>query len=154
MITTDMECLNRIKYYHIAHRHIQSNTTLVYESQTILWFLEVPMYYYFRFTYYSTLVMCTFGIVKFLDRGPTRCLATEGWLNYVGYLCALFSVFYHLRTKSLGLGSDGVILDTVLSTFGVCKSNETLRLDYLRHLSIPGKFLSNNFVKSNFICQY
>ena len=154
MITTDIECLNRTKYYHLADDHIgsiHSNTTLVHESQTILWFLEVPMYYYFRFTYYTTLATCTFGIVKFLDRGPTRCLAPEGCLNYVGYICALFSVFYHLRTKSLGLGSDGTILDTVLSTFGYCNSNQTLRHDYSRHLHISGKFMTNNLAKSSFI---
>ena len=29
-------------------------------------FFEVPMYHYFRFNYYCTLISCTFGIVKFL----------------------------------------------------------------------------------------
>ena len=90
------------------------------ESHVVAFFLEIPMYYWFRFSYYMTLVSCTFGVVKFLDVGPVRCLVKEGWLNYVGYTCAALSAYISLEKKALGLGSDGVILDTLLTTLRYC----------------------------------
>ena len=83
-------------------------------------FFEVPMYHYFRFNYYCTLISCTFGIVKFLELGPTRCLAEKGWLSAVGYTLAWVSVFHSLIGKANGLGTDGVILNTVLTNLGYC----------------------------------
>ena len=90
------------------------------QSHVLLFFLEIPQYYYFRFTYYMTLTSCVFGIVKFLDVGPTRFLAHNGWINFVQYVCACISVFIALEKKALGLGSDGLILDKLLMHFTNC----------------------------------
>ena len=40
--------------------------------------LKIPMYYYFRMTYYTTLVACGSGIANFLGSGPTRILPKIG----------------------------------------------------------------------------
>ena len=80
--------------------------------------IHIPLYYSFRFTYYLTLLSCTFGILKFLDVGPTRILERDGWRNYVGFGIAFWSVLNSLHTKSLGLGVGGAIIHTVTDTFG------------------------------------
>ena len=90
------------------------------ETKTIFGTVHLPMYYYFRVNYYTTLLSCTMGIVKFLDVGPTKILPTQGWRNYVFYALAVLSVFTSLHTKALGLGQDGVLMDTILSSFGIC----------------------------------
>ena len=95
------------------------------QSHVLLFFLEIPQYYYFRFTYYMTLTSCVFGIVKFLDVGPTRFLAHNGWINFVQYVCACISVFIALEKKALGLGSDGLILDKLLMHFTNCTVDQT-----------------------------
>ena len=96
------------------------------ESHVIAFLFEVPQYYYFRFTYYMTLTSCVLGIVKFLDVGPTRILAVKGWSNYVGYVCAILSVFISLEKKALGLGSDGKILNTILMSVTNCTPDSEL----------------------------
>ena len=76
----------------------------------ILGIFKVPMYTLFRNSYYLTIFSCTFGILRFLDIGPTRILARDGWRNYVGYGIAFLSVLHSVHTKALGLGADGTIL--------------------------------------------
>ena len=70
------------------------------ETKTIFGTVHLPMYYYFRVNYYTTLLSCTMGIVKFLDVGPTKILPTQGWRNYVFYALAVLSVFTSLHTRT------------------------------------------------------
>ena len=99
------------------------NHNFMGESNVVAFFLEVPQYYWFRFTYYTTLISCAFGVVKFLDVGPTRCLVPEGWLNYIGYTCSCVSVYIALEKKALGLGTDGIILNSLLKTLNFCNQS-------------------------------
>lgn len=82
---------------------------------------HVSMYYWFRLTYYTTFLGCIFGIVRFLDLGPTRILSTSFWTNIFGYLLAIFSVAQSLHTKALGLGTGGVIVELILKQTGLCE---------------------------------
>ena len=89
----------------------------------------IPMYWWFRMTYYMTLVSCVFGIVRFLDVGPTRILSKNVGLNVVGSILTCFSVGHALHTKALGLGTGGVIMEIVLTSFGYCKETEGTIVD-------------------------
>ena len=105
-------------------------------TQNIFWLFYIPMYYWFRMTYYITYLGCIFGIVRFLDLGPTRILATEFWSNSLGYSLALFSVGHSLHTKALGLGTGGHIMDVVLTSAGLCVDMEQVngRLTFIVRL--------------------
>ena len=93
---------------------------------------KLPMYYYFRITYYTTLVACGFGITKFLEVGPTRILPKDGLKNLGGYGLAIVIVLYSLQTKALGMGSDGIIIHSVLSAFDVdCISSTEGKLMFI-----------------------
>ena len=83
---------------------------LMGESINLFGILHVPMNFWFKFSYKITFLSCTFGILRFLDIGPTRILARDGWRNYVGYGIAFLSVLHSVHTKALGLGADGTIL--------------------------------------------
>ena len=53
------------------------------ESTAYLGIFHIPQYYCFRISYGLTLISCTFGLLRFLDVGPTRILEKEGWRNYI-----------------------------------------------------------------------
>ena len=93
---------------------------LLGDSQNLMG-MYVPMNAWFRFTYYISLVSCTFGILRFLDAGITRILDRDGWRNYVGYGIAFFSVIHSLHTKALGLGVGGAMMRIVFDPTGFGK---------------------------------
>ena len=101
-------------------------------SENFLLF-SVSMYYWFRVTYYTKFIGCIFGIVRFLDLGPTRILSKHFWTNIFGYLLASFSVGQSLHTKALGLGTGGVILEIVLSAIGLCNNSGIVCIDQKIH---------------------
>ena len=87
--------------------------------------MKIPMYFYFRMTYYTTLVSCGCGIARFLEVGPTRILPKDGWKNIAGYGLTVIIVIYSLYTKALGIGSDGTTMTILLDLFGVeCTSSK------------------------------
>ena len=87
--------------------------------------MKIPMYFYFRMTYYTTLVSCGCGIARFLEVGPTRILPKDGWKNFAGYGLTVIIVIYSLYTKALGIGSDGTTMTILLDLFGVkCPSSK------------------------------
>ena len=88
------------------------------KEKSLLGIVQISMYWWFRITYYMTLISCTLGIVRFLDVGPTRILARTFLLNAVGNVLICFSVGHALHTKALGLGTGGVIMEIVLKSFG------------------------------------
>ena len=81
--------------------------------------MKISMYYYFRITYYTTLLSCGCGIAKFLEVGPTRILPKDGKKNIAGYSLTVIIVCYSMYIKALGLGSDGTTMTTLLDRFGV-----------------------------------
>ena len=96
--------------------------------------LKIPMYYYFRMTYYTTLVACGSGIASFLEAGPTRILPKQGWKNYVGYGLAMVVVIYSLYTKALGIGSDGTTMQIVEGVLGIdCTYSDTSEKHLMRY---------------------
>ena len=98
--------------------------------------LKIPMYYYFRMTYYTTLVACGSGIASFLETGPTRILPKDGWKCYGGYGLAVVVVIYSLYTKALGIGSDGTTMQIVLDLLGTDCDNSDPSEKYLIKLLI------------------
>ena len=82
--------------------------------------LRLPVYIYFRMTYYTTLVSCAFGITHFLEVGPTRILPKDEFgfrKSLAAYMLAVIIVVYSLYTKALGIGSDGSTMHIILDVF-------------------------------------
>ena len=103
--------------------HLMSNVSYYQTfglSSNILGF-HIPQYYSFRISYWLTLVSCTFGLLRFLDVGPTRILENDGWRNYAGYGIAFISVIFSLYTKATGLGNGGYMMNTIIDQFNLCK---------------------------------
>ena len=98
------------------------------ESTAYLGIFHIPQYYCFRISYGLTLISCTFGLLRFLDVGPTRILEKEGWRNYTGYGIAFFSVLFSLYTKALGLGTGGYVMNTIINQFNLGKFAFYLKL--------------------------
>ena len=82
---------------------------------------EVPQYWWFRLTYYLTIISCTFALLRFLDVGPTRILEKDGWRNYAGYGISFISVLFVLQAKAQGLGTGGYVMTMLYNKFGFGK---------------------------------
>ena len=102
------------------------------ESTAYLGIFHIPQYYCFRISYGLTLISCTFGLLRFLDVGPTRILEKEGWRNYTGYGIAFFSVLFSLYTKALGLGTGGYVMNTIINQFNLGKFAFRLKCEHLK----------------------
>ena len=111
-VKCDNDAINSIPFYQIFG--VEAN---------LFWLFKIPMYYWFRVTYYTTLVSCTFGILRFLDIGTTRILAASGWQNIFGFALAFVSVFHSLHTKALGLGTGGGLMKSILLSSGYCSDS-------------------------------
>ena len=98
------------------------------ESTAYLGIFHIPQYYCFRISYGLTLISCTFGLLRFLDVGPTRILENDGWRNYAGYGIAFISVITSLYTKATGLGDGGYMMNTIIDQFNLCKFIMSLKV--------------------------
>ena len=109
---------------------------LVHGLTTELLSFHVSTYYWFRLTYYSTYLSCVFGIVKFLDLGPTRILSEKGLSNWIGYGLSICSAVISLRMKAHGLGHGDVLMEIFLMTLG-SHNNEHDRNHNHEYTGIP-----------------
>ena len=104
-------------------QHLMSNVSYyqTFGLSSNIFGFHIPQYYSFRWSYNLTVISCTFGLLRFLDVGPTRILENDGWRNYAGYGIAFISVFFSLYTKALGLGTGGYMMNTIIDQFNLCK---------------------------------
>ena len=132
-------------------QHLMSNVSYYQTiglSSNIFGF-NIPQYYSYRWSYNLTVISCTFGLLRFLDVGPTRILENDGWRNYAGYGIAFISVFFSLYTKALCVVTGGYMMNTIIDQFNLCKfiMSQTIIIKSIR-------FLINLYKLTNIVLIY